>query len=125
MVSVGLLVRLGGLSSTVQLLRAIFGSHWRGVSRSRRVATMRSCPRCSSSDLTRDGHDERGRVVYACAGCGRHATTESASLVSGHRFPRDVILLAVRYYLLLAHSEVGDVQRAATPRFHHRSLGHL
>ena len=45
--------------------------------------------------------DERGRVVYACAGCGRHATTESTSLVSGHRFPRDVILLAVRYYLQL------------------------
>jgi transposase-like protein len=39
--------------------------------------------------------------VYACAGCGRHATTESASLVSGHRFPRDIILLAVRYYLQL------------------------
>src|ERR1700693_3839568 len=62
---------------------------------------MRSCPRCSSSDLNRDGHDECGRVVYACAGCGRHATTESASLVSGHRFPRDVILVAVRYYLQL------------------------
>src|SRR5258708_3486708 len=62
---------------------------------------MCSCPRCSSADLTRDGRDERGRVVYACAGCGRHATTESASLVSGHRFPRDVILLAVRSYLQL------------------------
>jgi IS6 family transposase len=62
---------------------------------------MCACPRCSSSDLTRDGHDERGRVVYACAGCGRHATAESKSLVSGHRFPRDVILLAVRYYLQL------------------------
>ena len=36
-----------------------------------------------------------------CGGCGRHATAESLSLVSGHRFPRDVILLAVRYYLQL------------------------
>jgi IS6 family transposase len=62
---------------------------------------MRACPRCSSAELTRDGHDERGRVVYTCAGCGRHATTDSASLVSGHRFPSDVILLAVRYYLQL------------------------
>src|SRR5258708_3952070 len=62
---------------------------------------MSSCPRCSSSDLTRDGHDERGRVIYACAGCGRHATAESTSLVSGHRFPRDIILLAVRCYLRL------------------------
>jgi len=25
-------------------------------------------------------------------------TAESASLVSGHRFPRDIVLLAVRYY---------------------------
>src|SRR6266700_278330 len=59
------------------------------------------CPGCSSADLTLDGHDAHGRVVYACAGCGRHATAESVSLVSGRRFPRDVILLAVRYYLQL------------------------
>ncbi len=62
---------------------------------------MSLCPRCSSSNLTRDGHDESGRVVYACGGCGRHATVESGSLVSGHRFPREIILLAVRYYLQL------------------------
>ncbi len=62
---------------------------------------MSSCPRCSSSDLTRDGHDACGRIVYACAGCGRHATIESTSLISGHRFPRDIILLAVRSYLQL------------------------
>jgi hypothetical protein len=62
---------------------------------------MRSCPRCSSADLTRDGHDQRGRPIHACGACGRHATSESVSLVSGHRFPRDVILLAVRYYLQL------------------------
>src|SRR6266508_4791425 len=75
--------------------------HWRGVSRSLRVATMRSCPRCSSADLTRDGHDQRGHPIHACGACGRLATSESVSLVSGHRFPRDVILLAVRYYLQL------------------------
>src|SRR3954452_5218321 len=62
---------------------------------------MPACPSCSSSDLTRDGHDQRGRTVRACRAGGRHATDESMSLVSGHRFPRDVILLAVRYYLQL------------------------
>jgi transposase-like protein len=62
---------------------------------------MPACPYCSSSDLTRDGHDQRGRAVRACRACGRHATDESASLVAGHRFPRDIILLAVRYYLQL------------------------
>jgi IS6 family transposase len=62
---------------------------------------MPVCPYCSSSDLTRDGRDQRGRVVRACRACGHHATSESTSLVAGHRFPRDVILLAVRYYLQL------------------------
>ncbi|HLZ25824.1 MAG TPA: IS6 family transposase [Chloroflexota bacterium] len=62
---------------------------------------MLSCPRCSSSNLTRDGHDQSGRPIHACGACGRRATAESTSLVYGHRFPRDVILLAVRYYLQL------------------------
>src|SRR5436309_13462538 len=62
---------------------------------------MSACPYCSSSDLARDGHDQRGRAVRACRACGRHATSESTSLVAGHRFPRDIILLAVRYYLQL------------------------
>src|ERR671937_225208 len=62
---------------------------------------MSACPYCSSSDLMRDGYDQRGRVVRACRACGRHATSESTSLVAGHRFPRAVILLAVRYSLPL------------------------
>src|SRR6202165_4115195 len=62
---------------------------------------MPVCPYCSSLDLTRDGHNQRGRVVRACRACGRHATSESTSLMAGHRFPRDIILLAVRYYLQL------------------------
>ena len=62
---------------------------------------MPACPYCSSSDLTRDGHNQRGRAVCACRACGRHATTDSTSLVAGHRFPRDIILLEVRYYLQL------------------------
>jgi hypothetical protein len=44
---------------------------------------------------------QRGRVIRACRACGRHATSDSRSLVAGHRFPRDIILLAVRYYLQL------------------------
>src|SRR5882762_791087 len=62
---------------------------------------MPVCPYCWSSDLTRDGHNQRGRMVRVCRACGRHATSESTSLVAGHRFPRDIILLAVRYYLQL------------------------
>jgi IS6 family transposase len=37
----------------------------------------------------------------ACRACGRYATSESTSLMARHRFPRDIILLAVRYYLTL------------------------
>src|SRR5438132_11769653 len=62
---------------------------------------MPACPYCSSSDLTRDGHNQRARAVRACRACGRHATSESTSPVAGHRFPRDIIRLAVRYYLQL------------------------
>src|SRR3977135_1446590 len=62
---------------------------------------MPACPYCSSSDLTRDGHDQRGRAGDSWGAGGRHATIESTSLVAGHRFPRDIILLAVRYYLQL------------------------
>jgi transposase-like protein len=59
---------------------------------------MLGYPYCSSSDVARDGHNPRGRAVHCCRACGRHATSESTSLVAGHRFPRDIILLAVRYY---------------------------
>src|ERR687884_200993 len=62
---------------------------------------MPSCPYCSSRDLARDGRDQRGRAVRACRACGRHARSESTSLMAGHRFPRDIILLAVRSYLQL------------------------
>src|SRR5260221_868009 len=62
---------------------------------------MPACPYCSSLDVTGDGHNQRGRAVYACRACGRHATSESTSLVAGHRLTRDIILLAVRYYLQL------------------------
>jgi transposase-like protein len=58
---------------------------------------MPICPYCSSGDLTRDGHDQRGRAIRACRACGRHATSESTSLVAGHRFLRDIILLAVSH----------------------------
>src|SRR3979411_1876973 len=70
---------------------------------------MPVCPYCSSSDVTRDGHNQRG-CVRACRACGRHGTSESTSLMAGHRFPRDIILLAVRYYLQLgAALEVVDI----------------
>src|SRR6266571_7975957 len=75
------------------------GVGWADRVGSRRWFPARVAPHPTSSNLTRDGRDQRGRPIHACGACGRHTTAESASLVSGHRFPREVILLAVRYYL--------------------------
>src|SRR5207237_463920 len=66
-----------------------------------RLFPQRRHPNRRYSDLTGDGHDQCGRVRRACRACGRHATRESTSLAAGHRFPRDITLLAVRYYLQL------------------------
>jgi hypothetical protein len=56
---------------------------------------MRWYPRCSAPTLPVTGHDPRCRVVYACVRCGRHVTRESLGLVSGHRLPRDHILIGL------------------------------
>ena len=49
--------------------------------------------------VTRDGHDRHRRQRFTCGGCGRDFTVRSASAFSGYRWPADVILMAVRWYL--------------------------
>ena len=60
---------------------------------------MPTCPHCQQSVVTRDGHDRHGRQRFACASCCRDFTIRSASAFSGYRWPADVILMAVRWYL--------------------------
>src|SRR6266536_1428580 len=60
---------------------------------------MPTCPHCQQFVFTRDGHDRRGRQRFACAGCGRDFSIRAASAFSGYRWPADVILMAVRWYL--------------------------
>jgi transposase-like protein len=60
---------------------------------------MPTCPHCQHMVVTRDGHDRQGRQRFACAGCGRDFTFRSTSAFSGFRWPTDVILMAVRWYL--------------------------
>jgi transposase-like protein len=60
---------------------------------------MPTCPQCQQSNATRDGHDRHGRQRFTCARCARDFTIRSASAFSGYRWPADVILMAVRWYL--------------------------
>jgi transposase-like protein len=60
---------------------------------------MPSCPHCQQTIVTRDGHDRQRRQRFTCSGCGRDFTIRSASAFSGYRWPADVILMAVRWYL--------------------------
>jgi transposase-like protein len=60
---------------------------------------MPSCPHCQQIVVTRDGHDRHGRQRYTCTECGRDFTLRSDSAFSGYRWPADVILMAVRWYL--------------------------
>ena len=65
---------------------------------------MPSCPHCHTSAAARDGHDARGRQRYACRACGHDFTESSATAFAGYRWPPDVILMAVRWYLSLTVS---------------------
>jgi IS6 family transposase len=58
-----------------------------------------TCPHCQQIIVTRDGHDRHSRQRFACAGCCRDFTIRSTSAFSGYRWPADVIVMAVRWYL--------------------------
>src|ERR671939_1468718 len=60
---------------------------------------MPLCPSCQQPASKRNGFDRRGRQKYACRSCRRSFTDNSVSAFSGYRWPRDVILTAVRWYL--------------------------
>jgi putative transposase len=60
---------------------------------------MPPCPACQQPATKRNGRDRRGRQKYVCRLCRRTFTANSASAFSGYRWPKDVILTAVRWYL--------------------------
>src|ERR671926_713601 len=60
---------------------------------------MPLCPMCQQSASKRNGRDPRGRQKYACRACRRTFTDNTTSAFSGYRWPADVILTAVRWYL--------------------------
>jgi transposase-like protein len=60
---------------------------------------MTPCPACHRPATKRNGHDRRGRQKHACRRCRRGFTAATASAFSGYRWPAEVILTAVRWYL--------------------------
>src|SRR5213592_3694269 len=61
---------------------------------------MPLCPACQQSASKRNGLDPHGRQQkYACRPCRRTFTDNTASAFSGYRWPRDVIIMAVRELL--------------------------
>ena len=65
---------------------------------------MPLCPHCQQPAIRRDGRHPRGQQRYACRPCGRDFTATSATAFAGYRWPADVILMAVRWYLSLTVS---------------------
>jgi transposase-like protein len=60
---------------------------------------MPASPLCQQPASKRNGRDRRGRQKYMCRPCRRTFTEHTASVFSGYRWPADVILTAVRWYL--------------------------
>ena len=59
---------------------------------------MSTCPHCSSTRTHKDGRDRAGRQRYRCLVCRRSFTDRSGTPFMNHRWPRDVIVMAVRWY---------------------------
>ncbi len=59
---------------------------------------MSTCPSCRHPATKRDGYDPAGRQRDHCRPCRREFAAHAASIFSGHRWPPDVILRAVRWY---------------------------
>ncbi len=60
---------------------------------------MNLCPSCEQPATRRHGCDGAGRQRFLCTRCRRSFTDTSGSAFSGYRWPPEVILLAVRWYL--------------------------
>jgi transposase-like protein len=109
---------------------------------------MATCPTCHQPATTRDGFDGRGRQRFSCHPCHRDFTHASSGAFSGYRWPPDVIVTAVRWYLsyplsarqvtellgergidvsartVLTWTQTFGPQLASAARRHRRRLGH-
>ena len=59
---------------------------------------MSTCPHCTSTKSHKDGRNRAKRQRYRCSVCKRSFTDRSGTPFTNHRWPRDVIMMAVRWY---------------------------
>jgi len=73
---------------------------------------MATRPICHQPATTRDGFDHRGRQYFVCHPCRRAFAHASSGAFSGYRWPPEVIVTAVRWYLSypLSARQVTDVR---------------
>src|SRR6266849_10618299 len=60
---------------------------------------MSACPTCKQLPTKRHGRDRSGRQRYSCGPCRQTFTAATISAFSGYRWPAEVVLMAVRWYL--------------------------
>ncbi len=58
---------------------------------------MPACPHCSATRTCKDGRDRAKKQRYRCATCRRSFTDRTGTPFENHRWPRDVIIMAVRW----------------------------
>ncbi len=58
---------------------------------------MPACPHCSATSTCKDGRDRAGKQRYRCSTCRRSFTDLTGTPFTKHRWPRDVIIMAVRW----------------------------
>ena len=59
---------------------------------------MPACPHCSNAKTHKDGRDRAKTQRYRCSLCGRSFTDRTDTPFTNHRWPPDVIVMAVRWY---------------------------
>jgi IS6 family transposase len=59
---------------------------------------MPACPHRISSKARKDGRDRAGKQRYRCSACRRSFTDRTGTPFAKHRWPHDVIVMAIRWY---------------------------
>jgi len=63
-----------------------------------REKSMLPCPRCSGAEVKKDGRAGEAQR-YRCRSCRRTFIDRTGTPFAGHRWPREVIVTAVRWYV--------------------------